>query len=124
SVLPVDAEMAETFAHEASDYGLLLGAGGMGMGVTLLVAAFILPFAMRYGMTKSIRVVPVVLLMLFPVSVFFLQQIPDIGCLLSDASAWLDQNIVLASVLFIGLVLAVYAASCAVAIAMYRMKEL
>lgn len=124
NVLPFGAETAEAFASEASDPVLLLCAGALGMGVTLFAASFILPFAMRYGMTKSIRIVPVVLIMLLPVSIFFLRQVPDMAQFLSDVSMWLDQNIVLASIAFIAVVLAAYALSCAAAISMYRAKEL
>ena len=68
SVLPFDADTVEAFASEASDPTMLLCAGVLGMGVTLFAASFILPFAMRYGMTKAVRIVPVVLIMLLPAS--------------------------------------------------------
>lgn len=124
SVLPFDAATAEAFASEASDPAMLLCAGVLGMGVTLFAASFILPFAMRYGMTKAVRIVPVVLIMLLPASIFLLRQVPDMARLFSDISMWLDQNVVLASVVFIAAVLTAYAASCVVAVAMYRSKEL
>lgn len=124
SVLPFDAATAEAFASEASDPAMLLCAGVLGMGVTLFAVSFILPFAMRYGMTKAVRIVPVVLIMLLPASIFLLRQVPDMARLFSDISMWLDQNVVLASVVFIAAVLTAYAASCVVAVAMYRSKEL
>ena len=123
-LLPLDAEALASFSREASDPAMLLCAGALGMGVTLLAASFILPFALRFGMTKSIRIVPVVLIMLLPASVFFMQQVPDLAGMLSAASLWLDRNVVFASAAFMVAVSAVYAASCVVAAAMYRSKEL
>lgn len=122
--LPLDAAAAESFASEAENPALVLCAGVLGMGVTLFAAAFILPFALRFGMTKAVRIVPVVLILLLPASIFLMRQVPDAAEFLSRVSLWLDQNIVLATAAFIAAVLAVYAASCAAAIAMYRTKEL
>ncbi|MDO5357947.1 MAG: ABC-2 transporter permease [Slackia faecicanis] len=124
SLLPFDAQAVASFSREASDPAMLLCAGAMGMGVTLLAASFILPFALRFGMTKSIRIVPVVAILLLPASIFLMQQVPDLARMLSEASLWLDRNVVLATVVFMAAVLAVYAASCAAAVAMYRNKEL
>lgn len=124
SLLPFDAQAVASFSREASDPAMLLCAGAMGMGVTLLAASFILPFALRFGMTKSIRIVPVVAILLLPASIFLMQQVPDLARMLSEASLWLDRNVVLATVVFMAAALAVYAASCAAAAAMYRNKEL
>ncbi len=123
-LLPFGADALASFESEASDPALLLCAGAMGMGVTLLAASFILPFALRFGMTKSIRIAPVVAILLLPAFIFLMQQVPDLAKMLSEASLWLDRNIVLATVVFMFVVLAAYAASCAVATAMYRAKEL
>lgn len=122
--LPIGVEAAESFASEASNPALVLCAGVLGMGITLFAIAFILPFALRFGMTKAIRIAPIALALLLPVSIFFMRQVPDMAQLLSRASLWLDQNIVLATALFITAVLTAYAASCVVAVAMYRSKEL
>lgn len=119
-----DWEVSAAFAQEASDPAVFLFAGMSGSGIVLAIAAFVLPFAMRFGMTKSIRIIPVFAMMLIPVSIFFIQQLPDVARLAADVSLWIDQHVALASMIFIVVVLAVYAASCVAAIAMYRKKEL
>lgn len=123
-LLPFGADALASFESEASDPAMLLCAGAMSMGVTLLAASFILPFALRFGMTKSIRIAPVVATLLLPAFIFLMQQVPGLAKMLSEASLWLDRNIVLATVVLMFVVLAAYAASCAVATAMYRAKEL
>lgn len=118
-----DWAVSAAFAQEASDPAVFLFAGMMGSGLMLAVAAFVLPFAMRFGMTKSIRIIPVFAVMLIPVSIFFVQQVPDMARLAADVSLWVDQHVALASALFVAIVLAIYAASCAVTVALYRKKE-
>ncbi len=118
-----DWAVSAAFAQEASDPAVFLFAGMMGSGLMLAVAAFVLPFAMRFGMTKSIRIIPVFAVMLIPVSIFFVQQVPDMARLAADVSLWVDQHVALASALFVAIVLAIYAASCAVTAALYRKKE-
>lgn len=123
SALFPDWAVSAAFAQEASDPAVFLFAGMMGSGLMLAVAAFVLPFAMRFGMTKSIRIIPVFAVMLIPVSIFFVQQVPDMARLAADVSLWVDQHVALASALFVAIVLAIYAASCAVTAALYRKKE-
>lgn len=118
-----DWAVSAAFAQEASDPAVFLFAGMMGSGLMLAVAAFVLPFTMRFGMTKSIRIIPVFAVMLIPVSIFFVQQVPDMARLAADVSLWVDQHVALASALFVAIVLAIYAASCAVTAALYRKKE-
>ncbi len=118
-----DWAVSAAFVQEASDPAVFLFAGMMGSGLMLAVAAFVLPFAMRFGMTKSIRIIPVFAVMLIPVSIFFVQQVPDMARLAADVSLWVDQHVALASALFVAIVLAIYAASCAVTAALYRKKE-
>lgn len=118
-----DWAVSAAFAQEASDPAVFLFAGMMGSGLMLAVAAFVLPFAMRFGMTKSIRIIPVFAVMLIPVSIFFVQQVPDMARLAADVSLWVDQHVALASALFVAIVLAIYAASCAVTVILYRKKE-
>lgn len=118
-----DWAVSAAFAQEASDPAVFLFAGMMGSGLMLAVAAFVLPFAMRFGMTKSIRIIPAFAVMLIPVSIFFVQQVPDMARLAADVSLWVDQHVALASALFVAIVLAIYAASCAVTAALYRKKE-
>lgn len=119
-----DWSVSAAFAQEASDPAAFLFAGMVGSGLMLAITAFVLPFAMRFGMTKSTRIIPVLAVMLIPVSIFFVQQVPDMARLVADASLWIDQHVALASALFIAIVLAIYAASCAVTVALYRKKEL
>ncbi len=118
-----DWAVSAAFAQEASDPAVFLFAGMMGSGLMLAVAAFVLPFAMRFGMTKSIRIIPVFAVMLIPVSIFFVQQVPDMARLAADVSLWVDQHVALASALVVAIVLALSAASCAVTVALYRKKE-
>lgn len=78
-----DWAVSAAFAQEASDPAVFLFAGMMGSGLMLAVAAFVLPFAMRFGMTKSIRIIPVFAVMLIPVSIFFRaagSRYGSIGC--------------------------------------------
>ncbi|MFR3272461.1 MAG: hypothetical protein ACLTQI_00485 [Slackia sp.] len=44
------------------------------MGLSLMTAVVFLPFALRYGLTKAMRVVPVVMVMLIPVSIALLKR--------------------------------------------------
>ena len=91
--------------------------------MTAVVALF-LPFALRYGLTKAMRVVPVVMVMLIPVSIALLKQFPSGVDVLVRIGGWLDANLVAGGVAFAAAALVVYAASCCVAVSVYRRKEL
>lgn len=122
-LLPLEEGMRANLSAEF-DPGLLAIAGLMGLSLMTAVVAVFLPFALRYGLTKAMRIVPVVLVMLIPVSVALLKQLPNGADALMRASAWLDANLVVGGVAFVAIALAIYAASCCIAVGVYRRKEL
>ena len=123
-VLPFEPADAAAFADELSDPLQLLCAGLLGAAMMLGLSALILPLSMRYGMTKSMRIVPVVLIMLLPVSMLVLKQLPDMASAFVQVGAWMEAHFLVAATAFVAAMLAAYAISCAVAIALYRTKEL
>ncbi|MFR4803155.1 MAG: hypothetical protein ACLT98_07480 [Eggerthellaceae bacterium] len=72
-LLPLEEGMRASLSSEF-DPGLLAIAGLMGLSLMTAVVALFLPFALRYGLTKAMRVVPVVMVMLIPVSIALLKQ--------------------------------------------------
>ena len=100
-----------------------------GTAIILLVTALILPFVLRFGMNKAMRIVPVVIVLLFVVAVPLAGDALQGGQLAPVANAIdafisdpANQIVVCAAVAIA--VLAVYAASCLIAARMYRAKEL
>lgn len=127
-ILPLAEGAAEGLIAQ-SDPLTLVASALAGTSIILLVTALILPFVLRFGMTKAMRIVPVVIVLLFVVAV------PLITDALSNLAGdgWLADFIAFAndsSNLFIVMaaiaaaVLVVYAISCAVAARLYRHKEL
>ena len=122
-LLPLEEGMRASLSSEF-DPGLLAIAGLMGLSLMTAVVALFLPFALRYGLTKAMRVVPVVMVMLIPVSIALLKQFPSGADVLVRIGGWLDANLVAGGVAFAAAALVVYAASCCVAVSVYRRKEL
>ena len=126
--LPLADGAAESLAAQ-SDPLMLAASALAGTAIILLVTALILPFVLRFGMNKAMRIVPVVIVLLFVVAVPLAGDALAGGQLAPVANA-IDafvsdpaNQIVVCAVVAIA-VLAVYAASCLIAARMYRAKEL
>lgn len=126
--LPLADGAAESLAEQSDPLMLVAGALA-GTAIILLVTALILPFVLRFGMNKAMRIVPVVIVLLFVVAV------PLIGDALTDLSGfgWVadliafvndESNLLIAMASAAAATLAIYAVSCAVAARLYRSKEL
>ena len=126
--LPLAEGAAESLAAQ-SDPLTLAASALAGTAIILLVTALILPFVLRFGMTKAMRIVPIVIVLLFVVAV------PLAGDALAGISgdswaanliAFIDDESNLPAIMtaVAAVVLAAYAASCVVAAHLYRSKEL
>lgn len=126
--LPLADGAAESLAAQ-SDPLMLAASALAGTAIILLVTALILPFVLRFGMNKAMRIVPVVIVLLFVVAVPLAgdalqggQLAPVANAIDAFVSDPANQIVVCAAVAIA--VLAVYAASCLIAARMYRAKEL
>lgn len=120
------SDLARSLAEELSHPAIMLSAGSAGISIVLLVCAVILPPSLRFGMTKAMRYVPVVAYALIAVALFILPNVVEMPQLLADVIAWADDpsNTPLAAGAFALVSLAAYAASCTVAVRLYRDKDL
>lgn len=120
------SELAEKLAEETGDLPLLLGASVLGMGVTMLFASIILPAIFRFGMNRAMRYVPTAVFVAIMLAMIVLPDIVGTPQAISDLVAWVNDpaNTALAVGIAAAAELAVYAASCGVAIALYRTKDL
>lgn len=126
--LPLAESTVESLeAH--SDPTMLAGSALAGAAIILFVTALILPFILRFGMTKAMRIVPVVIALLFVVAV------PFVGDALPNASGngWVadlltfvndESNLPAVMAAVAAATLAFYAVSYIVAARLYRSKEL
>ena len=126
--LPLADGAAESLAAQ-SDPLMLAASALAGTAIILLVTALILPFVLRFGMNKAMRIVPVVIVLLFVVAA------PLAGDALAGVSgdSWMadliafvndESNLPVIMAAVAGIALAAYAVSCAVAAHLYRGKEL
>lgn len=117
------SDMAASFSDELADGGALVAAGVSGACVTLFVCGCTLPFVLRCGMTKAMRIVPLVLTGAVFALFLALERIPAAAHALAGVASWIDSHGLLAMAVFALVVLALYAVSCALACTMYRSKE-
>lgn len=122
----VDAETAAQLAKEAADPLTLVAAAAVGMTLILLVAFIMLPPILRFGMTKAMRIIPLLMVMCIPAAVWLLPEFLGDANLLANASAWLENpaNMPLLIAGVFAFALIACAASFAVATMLYRDKEL
>ena len=108
---------------------MLASAALAGASIILVITAVILPFILRFGMTKAMRIIPIVMVLLFVTAVPVLGDVfsnmqgltwvNDLLALLDD-----EEGLAAGMAAVAAVVLALYAASCAVAARLYRGKEL
>ena len=100
-----------------------------GASIILFVTALILPFILRFGMNKAMRIIPIVMVLAVVVA------IPVLGDVLARLSVidWVadliafaedESNLIALTGAIAGAVLIVYAASGLLAARLYRGKEL
>lgn len=122
--LPLSEEFKSAIAAESNPQLLIAGAAA-GSGLVLFVAALTMPFILRFGMTKATRIIPVLLVLLIPLSAITLpglQGSPVFGPAIEFAINPTNLPVVIA--VFSAVVLVCYAISCFVAMRLYRSKEL
>lgn len=123
--LPLSASTAESLAEQA-DLSLLLISGLAGSGIVLLVSALVLPFLIRFGMNKAMRIVPVVVMLAILLAIASFSQLAELGAvaqLLHDTvENPASQPLVIAGTVVA--VLAIYVISFLAAVRLYRTKEL
>lgn len=126
--LPLAEGAAEGLIAQ-SDPLTLISSALAGASIILLVTALILPFVLRFGMNKAMRIVPIVIVLLFVVAV------PFAGNALADlaGAGWMavfvafandPRNLLAVMGAIAAIVLVVYAISCVAAARLYRRKEL
>lgn len=124
-MLPLPASTAESLAEQA-DLSLLLISGLGGSGIVLLVSALVLPFLIRFGMNKAMRIVPVVVMLAILLAIASFSQLAELGAvaqLLHDTvENPASQPLVIAGTVVA--VLAIYVISFLAAVRLYRSKEL
>lgn len=124
-MLPLSASTAESLAEQA-DLSLLLISGLAGSGIVLLVSALVLPFLIRFGMNKAMRIVPVVVMLAILLAIASFSQLAELGAvaqLLHDTvENPASQPLVIAGTVVA--VLAIYVISFLAAVRLYRTKEL
>lgn len=126
--LPLPESSAEGLV--ASGNPLTLAAAALaGSSIILFITALILPFVLRFGMTKAMRIIPVLMVLLFVVAVplagDFLAGLSGFGWIADLISFVNDESNLLATMMAIAaIVLVVYAISCLAAARLYRSKEL
>lgn len=126
--LPLPETAAENLAL-VRDPLTFAAAALAGAGAVLLPTALILPFVLRFGMTKAIRIVPIVMMLLLVVSVSLLIDAANtlagatwMGDLIAFVSD--EANLLVLMAIIAAIVLVVYAISFAVATRLYRSKDL
>lgn len=126
--LPLPAETSAVLSAEANPL-LLLASAATGACLILAVTALMLPFIMRYGITKATRIAPVVVVLLFVLAMpaamdalAGMQAVPWLADLVVFVSDETNLPVIIAVAVIV--MLALYAISCAVAVRMYRSKEL
>lgn len=123
--LPLSASTAESLSEQA-DLSLLLISGLAGSGIVLLVSALVLPFLIRFGMNKAMRIVPVVVMLAILLAIASFSQLAELGAvaqLLHDTiENPASQPLVIAGTVVA--VLAIYVISFLAAVRLYRTKEL
>lgn len=124
-MLPVGAEAAASFAGELAEPIALVAAPCAGMCVVIVMVALVLPLFLRFGMTKAMRIVPVGIAVVFLAVMAAMPSLPVQG-VLDTIDLWFTtpEGGALVMVVVVVGALALYAISCAVAIALYRSKEL
>lgn len=126
--LPLAESTAENLAAQ-SDPLTLTASALAGGSIILLFTALLLPFILRYGMTKAMRVIPIVMVVLFLVAVPLvgdalesLASVEWVGGLIAFAND--PSNLLTMMAVIAAAVLVLYAVSCALAARLYRGKEL
>ena len=126
--LPLPEGTAANLAA-GSDPATLIAAAMAGASIILFVTALILPFILRFGMNKAMRIIPIVMVLAVVVA------IPVLGDVLAQLSVidWVadliafaedESNLIALTGAIAGAVLIVYAASGLLAARLYRGKEL
>lgn len=126
--LPLADGAAESLAAQ-SDPLMLAASALAGTAIILFVTALILPFILRFGMNKAMRIIPIVMVLAVVVA------IPVLGDVLAQLSVidWVadliafaedESNLIALTGAIAGAVLIVYAASGLLAARLYRGKEL
>lgn len=95
------------------------------LALMLLVLSITLPIVARMGMTKAVRIIPILIVVAIPVGTSLGAEGPA-AAIMADLSAWLqtDMGFIAAIVIVLCVTLALYALSCLLAIKFYKTREL
>ena len=110
---------------EQCDVQLLLLAAFAGCAPILILATFMLPLVMRYGATKALRFIPVVVCIAFLAIVWFIPELENVPWIYSAIQfiANPSNTLLIAAIVALS-IFTIYAASCSVAVKLYTQKEL
>ena len=121
--LPADlaGNIASGFAADALAASTLMGASAVS-----IVAAVIMPLGLRFGLTKTMRYLPVALFLVIILATNLPFSIPGLDGLFASADAWLERpgNLSLAGAASVVAAAIALAISCAVARVLFRSREL
>ncbi len=123
--LPIGEEFSARLAEE-SDPALLTFVAVAALGIMLVVTSFLLPVVLRFGLNKAIRFVPLGMFVVIMLGGLALPNIAGMSEVFTQLDAWLSNpaNIPLATAAIAGITLIVFAASCLIAMRLYREKDL
>lgn len=117
-------EAGVLFAEEASDAALLAWSSVLGACAILVIVSIMMPLILRFGMSLAMRIAPMIMVLAIPLLAVVVPQFVGQPQFVLDAIAWVETHMTLACACAAAATLAIYAASCAIAIAAYRTKEL
>ena len=123
--LPIGEEFSARLAEE-SDPALLTFVAVAALGIMLVVTSFLLPVVLRFGLNKAIRFVPLGMFVVIMLGGLALPNIAGMPEVFTQLDAWLSNpaNIPLATAAIAGITLITVAASCLIAMRLYREKDL
>ena len=118
--------LANALAEETARPIVIASSSVAGTGIGLLMAAFLLPAVLRFGMNKAMRYVPTAIFVVFMLLALALPNFAEVPPIVVNIGTWLENpnNLPIAIVAVAALTLGVYAVSCGVALALYRSKDL
>lgn len=117
-------ELGASLAENAAHPELIVASSILGACLIMLIVCIMMPLILRFGMSTAMRIAPMIMVMLIPAGSALMPQFADQPLFLQHAITWAQANIAPSLALAVAATLALYAISCAVAIFLYRNKEL
>lgn len=117
-------ELGASLAEDAAHPELIAASGILGACLIMVIVCIMMPLILRFGMSTAMRIAPMIMVMLIPAGSALMPQFVDQPIFLQHVLTWAQANMAPALLLVVAATFALYAISCAVAILLYRAKEL